>query len=162
MDCHGGFFMPLNSSQKHLDTPLEKKYMLKEFKDFIARGNVIDMAVGIVMGAAFTAIVNSAVGDILMPVVGWMMHGVDFSNNFFQLGGDTAFASLKDAKAAGVPVISYGMLINAAINFMAVSIFVFWIVKVTNKLKRPSPDAPPAPTPEDITLLREIRDSLKK
>lgn len=136
--------------------------MLKEFKDFIARGNVIDMAVGIVMGAAFTAIVNSAVGDIIMPIVGWMMAGVDFSNYFFQLGGDTAYASMKLAKEAGVPVISYGMLANAAINFLAVSFFVFWVVKVTNKLKKPAPDAPPPATPEDIVLLREIRDALKK
>ena len=128
--------------------------MLKEFKDFIARGNVIDMAVGIVMGAAFTA--------IIMPIVGWMMAGVDFSNYFFQLGGDQAYATLKAAKEAGVPVLSYGMVINAVINFLAVSMFVFWVVKGTNKLKRPAPDAPPAPTPEDITLLREIRDSLKK
>lgn len=138
--------------------------MLKEFKDFIARGNVIDMAVGIVMGAAFTAIVNSAVGDIIMPIVGWMMAGVDFSNYFFQLGGDTHFETLKAAKDAGIPVISYGMLVNAAINFLAVSFFVFWVVKGTNKLKKKpeaTPDAP-APTPEDIVLLREIRDSLKK
>ncbi|MFN8994894.1 MAG: large conductance mechanosensitive channel protein MscL [Pseudomonadota bacterium] len=136
--------------------------MLKEFKDFIARGNVIDMAVGIVMGAAFTAIVNSAVGDIIMPIVGWMMAGVDFSNYFFQLGGDTAYATMKLAKEAGVPVISYGMLVNAAINFLALSFFVFWVVKVTNKLKKPAPDAPPPATPEDIVLLREIRDALKK
>ena len=136
--------------------------MLKEFKDFIARGNVIDMAVGIVMGAAFTAIVNSAVGDIIMPIVGWMMAGVDFSNYFFQLGGDQAYATIKTAKEAGIPVISYGMLVNAAINFLAVSFFVFWVVKVTNKLKKPAPDAPPPAPAEDIVLLREIRDSLKK
>ena len=136
--------------------------MLKEFKDFIARGNVIDMAVGIVMGAAFTAIVNSAVGDIIMPIVGWAMAGVDFSNYFFQLGGDQAYATMKAAKDAGVPVLSYGMLINAIINFLAVSWFVFWVVKGTNKLKKPAADAPPPATPEDIALLREIRDSLKK
>ena len=136
--------------------------MLKEFKDFIARGNVIDMAVGIVMGAAFTAIVNSAVGDIIMPIVGWMMAGVDFSNYFLQLGGDQAYATLKLAKEAGVPVISYGMLVNAAINFLAVSFFVFWVVKGTNKMKKPAADAPAPATPEDIVLLREIRDSLKK
>ena len=129
--------------------------MLNEFKDFIARGNVIDMAVGIVMGAAFTAIVNSAVGDILMPVIGWAMAGVDFSNYFVQLGGETAYASVKAAKDAGVPVISYGMLINAAINFLAVS----WFVKLSNKLKKTAPPAP-AVTPEDIVLLREIRDAL--
>lgn len=139
--------------------------MFKEFKDFIARGNVIDMAVGIVMGAAFTAIVNSAVGDIIMPIVGWAMAGVDFSNYFFQLGGDQAYATLKAAKEAGVPVLSYGMLINAIINFLAVSWFVFWVVKGTNKLKKPAPEAPApaAPVePPEVTLLREIRDSLKK
>jgi large conductance mechanosensitive channel len=136
--------------------------MLNEFKDFIARGNVIDMAVGIVMGAAFTAIVNSAVGDILMPIIGWAMSGVDFSGYFIQLGGDTAYPSVKAAKDAGVPVLSYGLLINAVINFLAVSWFVFWIVKVSNKLKRNPPPPPPAATPEDILLLREIRDTLKK
>ena len=136
--------------------------MLKESKDFIARGNVIDMAVGIVMGAAFTAIVNSAVGDIIMPIVGWMMAGVDFSNYFFQLGGDQAYTTIKAAKEAGVPVLSYGMLINAVINFLAVSVFVFWVVKGTNKLKKPPADAPAPAEPADITLLREIRDSLKK
>lgn len=135
--------------------------MLNEFKNFIARGNVIDMAVGIVMGAAFTAIVNSAVADIFMPVIGWAMSGVDFSNYFIQLGGDTDFTTIKAAKEAGVPVISYGMLINAVINFLAVSWFVFWIVKLSNKLKSQAP-ATPAATPEDILLLREIRDALKK
>lgn len=138
--------------------------MFKEFKDFIARGNVIDMAVGIVMGAAFTAIVNSAVGDVIMPIVGWAMAGVDFSNYFIQLGGESTYATLKAAKEAGVPVLSYGVLINAIINFLAVSLFVFWVVKATNKLKKPpeSTSSDPAPQPEDIILLREIRDSLKK
>lgn len=140
--------------------------MFQEFKDFIARGNVIDMAVGIVMGAAFTAIVNSAVADIIMPIVGWMMAGVDFSNYFFQLGGDQAYTTVKAAKEAGVPVLSYGMLINATINFLAVSWFVFWVVKATNKLKNPKPAAPataaPPAEPAEVTLLREIRDSLKK
>lgn len=138
--------------------------MLKEFKDFIARGNVIDMAVGIVMGAAFTAIVNSAVGDIIMPIVGWAMSGVDFSNHFIQLGGDQAYLSLKSAKDAGVPVLSYGVLINATINFLAVSFFVFWVVKVTNKLKKSTESAPlePSAPSEEVVLLREIRDSLKK
>lgn len=138
--------------------------MLKEFKDFIARGNVIDMAVGIVMGAAFTAIVNSAVGDIIMPIVGWAMSGVDFSNYFIQLGGDQAYTSLKAAKEAGIPVLGYGVLINATINFLAVSFFVFWVVKVTNKLKKSSESeaAAPAAPSDEVVLLREIRDSLKK
>lgn len=138
--------------------------MLQEFKDFIARGNVIDMAVGIVMGAAFTAIVNSAVSDIIMPIIGWAMSGVDFSNYFIQLGGEESFPTLKAAKDAGIPVLSYGVLINAVINFLAVSWFVFWVVKLTNKLKKKEADAPTAPADpaEDIVLLREIRDSLKK
>lgn len=135
--------------------------MLQEFKDFIARGNVIDMAVGIVMGAAFTAIVNSAVADVFMPIIGWAMSGVDFSDRFIQLGGEQAYASVKAAKDAGVPALSYGLLINAIINFLAVSWFVFWIVKLSNKLKKAPPPAP-AVTPEDIVLLREIRDALKK
>lgn len=138
--------------------------MLQEFKDFIARGNVIDMAVGIVMGAAFTAIVNSAVSDIIMPIIGWAMSGVDFSNYFIQLGGEESFPTLKAAKDAGIPVLSYGVLINAVINFLAVSWFVFWVVKLTNKLKKKEADAPAASAApaEDIVLLREIRDSLKK
>ncbi|MFA7277035.1 MAG: large conductance mechanosensitive channel protein MscL [Pseudobdellovibrionaceae bacterium] len=138
--------------------------MLNEFKNFIARGNVIDMAVGIVMGAAFTAIVNSAVSDIIMPIIGFAMAGIDFSNYFIQLGGDTHYETLKAAKEAGVPVISYGMLINATINFMAVSWFVFWVVKGTNKLKKKQEEMPAATSapPEDIILLREIRDALKK
>ncbi len=138
--------------------------MLQEFKDFIARGNVIDMAVGIVMGAAFTAIVNSAVSDIIMPIIGWAMSGVDFSNYFIQLGGDQSYPTLKAAKEAGIPVLSYGVLINAVINFLAVSWFVFWVVKLTNKLKKKEAEVPAAPADpaEDIVLLREIRDSLKK
>ncbi len=138
--------------------------MLQEFKDFIARGNVIDMAVGIVMGAAFTAIVNSAVSDIIMPIIGWAMSGVDFSNYFIQLGGDQSYPTLKAAKEAGIPVLSYGVLINAVINFLAVSWFVFWVVKLTNKLKKKEAEVPatPADPAEDIVLLREIRDSLKK
>jgi len=99
-----------------------------------------------------------------MPIIGWMMAGVDFSGYFIQLGGDQAYPTLAAAKEAGVPVISYGILINAVINFLAVSMFVFWVVKGTNKLKKKEEAAPaaPAPTPEDVLLLREIRDSLKK
>lgn len=144
--------------------------MLKEFKEFIARGNVVDMAVGIVMGASFTAIVNSAVGDIIMPIVGWMMAGVDFSNYFIQLGGGSKFETLKQAKDAGVTVISYGVLINAVINFLAVSFFVFWVVKAAHRLRAKEEQkaedvkaaAPPPPPGEDILLLREIRDCLRE
>ncbi len=138
--------------------------MLKEFKEFISRGNVMDMAVGIIMGAAFTAIVNSMVGDLIMPVIGVLTSGVDFADKFVALNGE-AYASLKVAKEAGAPVITYGLFINAVINFIIVSFAIFMLVKGVNKLKRTasdpkSKDAPPPP--QDIVLLSEIRDLLKK
>ena len=132
--------------------------MLKEFKDFIARGNVMDMAVGIIMGAAFTAIVNSMVGDLIMPVIGVLTSGVDFADKFIALDGNT-YANLKAAKDAGVSVMSYGIFINAIINFLIISFVVFMLVKGVNKIKAAA--APPAP-PADVVLLTEIRDLLKK
>ncbi|MGB4057944.1 MAG: large conductance mechanosensitive channel protein MscL [Alphaproteobacteria bacterium] len=134
--------------------------MIKEFKDFIARGNVMDMAVGIIMGAAFTAIVNSLVGDMIMPVIGMLTSGVDFADKFFALDGQT-YASLKAAKDAGATVISYGMFINAVINFVIISFVVFMLVKGVNKLKKQAEATPSAP-PADVVLLGEIRDLLKK
>jgi large conductance mechanosensitive channel len=142
--------------------------MLKEFKDFIARGNVMDMAVGIIMGAAFTAIVNSMVGDLIMPVIGVLTSGVDFADKFVALDGNT-YANLKAAKDAGVSVMSYGIFINAVINFLIISFVVFMLVKGVNKIKAAAEKeekdkaaaAPPAP-PADVVLLGEIRDLLKK
>ncbi|MBK6896177.1 MAG: large conductance mechanosensitive channel protein MscL [Alphaproteobacteria bacterium] len=142
--------------------------MLKEFKDFIARGNVMDMAVGIIMGAAFTAIVNSMVGDLIMPVIGVLTSGVDFADKFVALDGNS-YASLKAAKDAGVSVMSYGIFINAVINFLIISFVVFMLVKGVNKIKAAAEKeekdkaaaAPPAP-PADVVLLGEIRDLLKK
>lgn len=138
--------------------------MLKEFREFIARGNVMDMAVGIIMGAAFTAIVNSMVGDLIMPLIGVLTSGVNFADKFVALNGE-AYASLKAAKDAGAPVITYGLFINAVINFIIVSFVIFMLVKGVNKLKRQaedpkSKDAPPPP--QDIVLLGEIRDLLKR
>jgi len=136
--------------------------MFKEFKTFIARGNVIDMAVGIVVGAAFTAIVTSMVSDIINPVIGMLLGGLDFSNYYFDLsfGG---YESLDAAKKAGAPLIMYGLFINAVIKFLIVAFVVFMLVKQVNRIK----DAmikkeaeTPAATPEDILLLREIRDAL--
>ncbi len=134
--------------------------MLQEFKNFIARGNVMDMAVGIIMGAAFTAIVNSMVGDLVMPVIGMLTSGVDFADKFIALDGGS-YAGLKAAKDAGVPVMSYGVFINAVINFLIISFVVFMLVKGVNKIKKQAEAAPSAP-PADIVLLGEIRDILKK
>ena len=137
--------------------------MLKEFKEFIARGNVMDMAVGIIIGAAFTAIVTSLVGDMIMPVVGVVTAGIDFGDLFFALDGET-YASLKAAEDAGAAIVKYGAFINALINFLIVAFVVFMLVKGVNSLKREAEDpkakdAPPPP--QDIVLLTEIRDALK-
>lgn len=136
--------------------------MLKEFKEFIARGNVFDMAVGIVMGAAFTAIVNSAVADLVMPIVGVLTSGVDFADKFVALNGES-YASIAAAKAEGAPIITYGVFVNAVINFIIVAFVIFMLIKQVNRLKRevPKDDTPAAP-PANIQLLTEIRDLLKK
>jgi large conductance mechanosensitive channel len=142
--------------------------MLKEFKDFIARGNVIDMAVGIIMGAAFTAIVNSMVGDLIMPVIGVLTSGVDFADKFIALDGQS-YANMKAAKDAGISVMSYGIFINAVINFLIISFVVFMLVKGVNKIKaaaekeaKEAAAAAPAALPADVQVLMEIRDLLKK
>ncbi len=132
--------------------------ILHEFKTFIARGNVFDLAVGIIIGAAFTGIVNSLVADIFMPVFGMITSGINFSDLFITLDGNE-YASIKAAKDAGAPIITYGVFVNNIINFLIVSFVVFTLVKQVNRLKK---DPPPAATPEDVLLLREIRDSLKK
>lgn len=142
--------------------------MLKEFKDFIARGNVMDMAVGIIMGAAFTAIVNSMVGDLIMPIIGVLTSGVDFADKFIALDGQS-YANLKAAQDAGVAVLTYGVFINAVINFLIISFVVFMLVKGVNKLKAAAEreakeaEAAAAPAlPADVQVLMEIRDLLKK
>jgi large conductance mechanosensitive channel len=134
--------------------------MFKEFKAFIAKGNVMDMAVGIIIGAAFTAIVTSLVGDILMPFIGVFTAGMDFSNLFVALDGNT-YASLDAAKEAGAPIITYGVFINAVINFLIVAFVIFMLVKQINRLKEQEAKAPAVP-PADVKLLKEIRDILKK
>ena len=134
--------------------------MFKEFKAFIAKGNVMDMAVGIIIGAAFTAIVTSLVGDILMPFIGVFSAGMDFSNLFVALDGNT-YASLDAAKEAGAPIIAYGVFMNAVINFLIVAFVIFMLVKQINRLKEEEAKAPAVP-PADVKLLKEIRDILKK
>ncbi len=134
--------------------------MLNEFRNFIARGNVFDMAVGIIIGAAFTTIVNSMVGDLIMPIIGVLTSGVDFSDLYITLDGND-YANMKAAKDAGAAVISYGVFINAVINFMIVSFVIFMLVKQVNRLKKEEATTPAAP-PADVQLLTEIRDLLKK
>lgn len=134
--------------------------MFKEFKSFIARGNVFDMAVGIIMGAAFTAIVNSAVADLIMPIIGVATSGVDFADKFVALNGE-AYDSLQAAKDAGAPLITYGVFINAVINFLIVAFVIFMLVKQVNRLKKEEAAAPATP-PAEVKLLTEIRDLLKK
>ncbi len=135
--------------------------MFQEFKAFISRGNVIDLAVGIIMGAAFTGIVNSLVADVIMPPIGWIAGNLDFSNLFIALS-DGEFASLKAAKDAGAATINYGVFLNTIINFLIVSFAIFILVKQVNKLQKKQ-DAKAAATPsKSEILLEEIRDILKK
>jgi large conductance mechanosensitive channel len=140
--------------------------MIKEFKDFIAKGNVMDMAVGIIIGAAFTAIVTSLVADLINPIIGVVTGGIDFSNLFVNLG-DGDFASLAAARDAGAPVFAYGAFITAVINFLIIAFVVFLLVKMVNRVKdaamkeqEPVPGAPAGPT--ELEVLMEIRDSLRK
>jgi len=137
--------------------------MLKEFKEFAVKGNVVDMGVGIVIGAAFTSIVNSFVKDIINPIIGVITGGIDFSNIFINLGsGD--YASLAAAQEAGASTLNIGLFINAIISFLIVAWVLFLVIKGVNQLKRKEeekPAAPPAP-PKSEVLLEEIRDLLAK
>lgn len=131
-----------------------------EFKQFAMKGNVVDLAVGVIIGGAFGKIVDSIVGDLIMPIVGKLLGGLDFSNYYIALAGQAA-TNLADAKKAGA-VFAYGSFITVAINFMILAFIIFMMVKQINRLKSEAPPPPPAATPEDITLLREIRDALKR
>ena len=137
--------------------------MLKEFKEFAIKGNVIDMAVGVVIGGAFGKIVNSLVADVIMPPIGLLLGKVDFSNLFLNLSGTEA-ASLADAKAKGLATLNYGVFLNTAIEFLIIAFAIFVVIKQINRLKREAPAvpaAPPEPSNEE-KLLAEIRDLLKK
>ena len=141
--------------------------MIKEFKDFIAKGNVMDMAVGIIVGAAFTAIVTSMVKDIINPIIGLFTGGVDFTNNYAVLSGDVAEgSSLEAAREAGAAVFAYGSFLMAVINFLIIAFVVFMLVRQVNKIKdaaaKKEEAAPaPAPGPSELDILMEIRDALK-
>jgi large conductance mechanosensitive channel len=136
--------------------------MLKEFKAFAMRGNVVDMAVGIIIGAAFGRIVSSFVNDVIMPPIGMLMGNLDFSNLFVNLGSEQ-FATLAAAEEAGAPVIKYGIFINNVLDFVIVAFAIFLVIRAMNNLKKKEEEAPPAP-PEpsaEEKLLTEIRDVLK-
>jgi large conductance mechanosensitive channel len=130
-----------------------------EFKEFAVKGNVMDLAVGVIIGGAFGKIVDSVVGDLIMPLVSKVTGGLDFSNYFIPLAGQTA-TTLAEAKKAGA-VFAYGNFLTVALNFVILAFIIFLMVKQINKLKKDTPKAAPA-TPEDIVLLREIRDALKR
>ncbi len=139
--------------------------MLQEFREFAVKGNVMDLAIGVIIGGAFGKIVDSIVNDLIMPIVGAVVGNLDFSNMFLVLGKNpNNLAVLADLKKAGVPVLAYGSFITVAVNFAILALIIFMMVKQINRLKRSEPVAAAVapPTPEDIVLLREIRDSLRK
>jgi large conductance mechanosensitive channel len=133
--------------------------MASEFKEFALKGNVIDLAVGVIIGGAFGKIVDSVVGDLIMPLVGRVAGGLDFSNHFIALSGQTA-NTLAEAKKAGA-VLAYGSFLSVALNFAILAFIIFVMVKQINRLKKAAPPAAPAAPPEDVVLLREIRDALR-
>ena len=138
--------------------------MATEFKDFISKGNVMDLAVGVIVGAAFGKIVDSLVGDMIMPIIGKIIGGLDFSNMFIALadvptGNAGTYAALK---SAGIPMLAYGNFITIVLNFIILSFVIFVMVKQVNKLKKAEAATTTTATAEDILLLREIRDALKK
>ena len=141
--------------------------MLKEFRDFALKGNVIDLAIGVIIGAAFGAIVSSLVDDVFMPVIGLILNGIDFSNLFIVLSNPEGVAvpSVEVAKENGIATLNYGLFINAMVKFIIIAFVLFLVVKGVNRLRRkeaekPTPAAPPAPTAEE-KLLMEIRDAIK-
>lgn len=137
--------------------------MMQEFKDFASKGNVVDLAVGVIIGAAFGKIVDSLVADIVMPIVGKIFGGLDFSSYYLGLNGQASGLSLIEAKKAGA-VLAYGNFITIALNFLILAFIIFQMVRLFNKMKKDQPAAPVAEvaTPEDVVLLREIRDALRK
>ena len=140
--------------------------MIQEFRAFAVRGNVIDLAVGVIIGGAFGKIVDSVVGDVIMPVIAWLIGGkLDFSNLFIVLGSvpENVPMTMDALKKAGVPLFAYGSFLTITLNFVILAFIIFQMVKIINRIKlQDEADSPAPPVPEDIQLLREIRDSLKK
>ncbi len=142
--------------------------LASEFKEFAAKGNVVDLAVGVIIGAAFAKIVDSAVKDLIMPIVGRVFGSLDFSNHFVALAppppGYAGPITYEALTKAGVPLFAWGNFLTVAVNFVILAFIIFMMVKQINRLRRSEPPAPaaPPPTPEDVLLLREIRDALKR
>ncbi|MFV0372410.1 MAG: large conductance mechanosensitive channel protein MscL [Azonexus sp.] len=137
--------------------------MLQEFKEFAVKGNAMDLAVGVIIGAAFGKIVDSVVSDLIMPLVSIVVGKLDFSNLFVVLGQNPDnLATLADLKKAGIPVFAYGSFLTILLNFVILAFIIFMMVKQMNRLRKEEEPAAPAETPEDVQLLREIRDALKK
>ena len=139
--------------------------MLHEFREFAVKGNAMDLAVGVIIGAAFGKIVDSIVGDLIMPLVSMVVGKLDFSNLFLVLGNNPEnLTALADLKKAGIPVFAYGSFITILLNFIILAFIIFMMVKQMNRLRKADQEEAPAPaeTPEEVQLLREIRDSLKK
>lgn len=137
---------------------------MSEFREFAVKGNAMDLAVGVIIGAAFGKIVDSIVNDLIMPIVGAIFGGLDFTNFFIPLGTvpEGVAMTLAEVKKAGVPVFAYGSFLTILLNFIILAFIVFMLVKQVNRLKKEAPPPAPAAPPEDVVLLREIRDSLKK
>jgi large conductance mechanosensitive channel len=144
------------------DVHFEERVVLKEFRDFAMRGNVVDLAVGVIIGAAFGAIVNSLVGDVIMPLIGSVTGGLDFSNYFTPLAAKVTAANLADAKKQGA-VLAWGNFLTLVLNFLIVAFVLFVVIRLMNQMKRKEAETPkpaPAPTRQEV-LLEEIRDLLK-
>ena len=135
--------------------------MLQEFKEFAVKGNAVDLAVGVIIGGAFGKIVDSIVGDLVMPIIGRVLGGLDFSSYYLPLSGQAGNLPLEEARKLGA-VFAYGNFITIAVNFVLLAFIIFMMVKGINKLKKDEPAPEPEATPEDVLLLREIRDSLKR
>lgn len=137
--------------------------MLEEFKEFAVKGNAMDLAVGVIIGGAFGKIVDSIVGDLIMPIVARIIGNIDFSNLFVVLGSNPGnLTGLADIKKAGIPVFAYGSFLTILVNFVILAFIIFMMVKQMNRMRKEEPVAEAPATPEDVMLLREIRDSLKK
>lgn len=147
------------SDQTKTKLRIKRPGWVDDFKSFIMRGNVVDLAVGVVIGAAFTGIVTSLVKDIITPLIGMITGGVDFTNHFVVLKGTPA-ATLAEAQKAGDVTINYGLFLNAVFNFLIIAAVIFWVVRLIEKIHKAPPPPPPAATPTEV-LLTEIRDVLK-